>query len=145
MSVPRRAAELLDRIPRPRIQARSLAVIAAVAATWLTAWSMPRDFRVGNYVDDAHYAVLAKSLRTGQGYRTLNLPGQPPETKYPPGFPLLLASGWDPARTDAENLDRLRSVNLWLVGAVAAALTLLGTQSRWRMASMMDPRMRGPA
>lgn len=103
-----------------------LAVACATVAIWAIAWSTPRDFRVGNYVDDAHYVMLAKAIRTGGRYRTLNLPGAPPETKYPPAFPLLLATTWSAHRSDAANLERLRWVNLWLVGAVAAALVLVG-------------------
>lgn len=41
--------------------------------------------------DNAQYILLAQSLATGQGYRTINEPGTPPHTYYPPLFPLLLA------------------------------------------------------
>lgn len=115
------------KLPDGLIRSRPLAVIVAVGTIWSVAWSLPRDFRIGNYVDDAHYAMLAKAIRLGGRYRTLNLPGQPPETKFPPAFPALLATGWSLQRSDPENLERLRSVNLWLVGAVAGALVLVGS------------------
>jgi hypothetical protein len=38
--------------------------------------------------------VTAKSLATGQGYKQVHLPGEPYQTKYPPVYPLLLASAW---------------------------------------------------
>lgn len=102
------------------------AAATATVAMWALAWSFPRDFSVGNFVDDAHYAVLAKSIRTQGMYSTINLPDSLPETKYPPGYPSLLALVWSPDRTDAENLDRIRWVNLVLVGPLAGLLTVLG-------------------
>ncbi len=107
---------------------RAWAVAAAVALGWLVALTAPRDFSVGNFVDDAHYAVLAKALREQGAYRTINLPDAPRETKYPPGFPSLLALVWSPDRTDPANLDALRWVNLSLVGALAAALAVLAME-----------------
>ena len=41
--------------------------------------------------DNAQYIFLAQALATGQGYRTINEPGSPPETYFPPLFPLMLA------------------------------------------------------
>jgi len=49
---------------------------------------------VGVFQDDGIYAVLAKSLATGHGYRYLNLPGEPHATHYPPLYPALLAALW---------------------------------------------------
>lgn len=40
--------------------------------------------------DNVAYYALAKALATGRGYVDLMTPGTPPETVYPPGFPLLL-------------------------------------------------------
>ncbi|MCD6521979.1 hypothetical protein J7K56_04350 [Candidatus Calescamantes bacterium] len=41
--------------------------------------------------DNAHYLILARSLAEGKGYRIISHPESPPETTYPPLFPLLLA------------------------------------------------------
>ncbi|MCD6219249.1 hypothetical protein J7K43_02560, partial [Candidatus Calescamantes bacterium] len=41
--------------------------------------------------DNAHYLILAKSLSEGKGYRNINMPSSPPETSYPPLFPLILS------------------------------------------------------
>ena len=45
--------------------------------------------------DNANYIILGESLRTGQGYRDLYLPGTPIHAKYPPLYPAILgALGW---------------------------------------------------
>lgn len=41
--------------------------------------------------DNARYIILAESIASGQGYKDMYLPEEPPHTQYPPGFPLLLA------------------------------------------------------
>ena len=41
--------------------------------------------------DNAQYIALAESIITGKGYRTLYMPEEPPNTHFPPGFPLLLS------------------------------------------------------
>ncbi len=40
--------------------------------------------------DNAAYYALTRALATGRGYVDLIAPGTPPETVYPPGFPLLM-------------------------------------------------------
>ena len=45
--------------------------------------------------DAGHYMVLGESLRSGLGFRDIQLPGSPWHAKFPPGYPLILAvSGW---------------------------------------------------
>ena len=108
---------------------RSLSLLAALVAGWGVAFAAPRDFTVGTFVDDAQYAVLAKSIRTQQSYRVLNLPGAPAETKYPPGWPAVLAAAWSPGLPDVANLDRLRWVNLALLGPLVALVALAGIEA----------------
>lgn len=48
----------------------------------------------GMYHDDAIYLTTAKALAAGEGYRILSLPGEPLQTKYPVGFPLMIAPAW---------------------------------------------------
>jgi hypothetical protein len=50
--------------------------------------------RFGSYHDDSIYVSTAKALATGQGYRLINLPGEPAQTKYPPLYPFLLSLIW---------------------------------------------------
>src|SRR5262245_38288012 len=47
---------------------------------------------VGVYHDDGIYAATAKALAEGRGYRLLNLPGEPAQTKYPILYPAALAA-----------------------------------------------------
>lgn len=54
--------------------------------------------------DDCLYFVSAKSLTDGGGYRIPSLPGEPPQTKYPPLYPLLLSVAWRITPSFPENL-----------------------------------------
>ena len=49
---------------------------------------------VGVAHDDGMYVILGKALATGQGYRWLHVPGAPPATHFPPGYPAVLAILW---------------------------------------------------
>jgi hypothetical protein len=49
---------------------------------------------VGLYHDDGIYAVNAKALAEGHGYRLISLPDEIPQTKYPILFPLGLSLIW---------------------------------------------------
>jgi hypothetical protein len=70
-----------------------LAVLVGLAWAWIL-WSWGDMPHATEYQDDGLYLIGAKSLATGQGYKILNLPGQPAQTKYPPGFPAWLAAAW---------------------------------------------------
>ncbi len=102
------------------------AVLAAGLGGWAVAALAPRDFAVGTFQDDAQYAVLAKAIREQHTYRSLEYPGHPLELKFPPGWPAVLALAWKPGGSGGENLQRLRWVNLALVGPLAAAMALAG-------------------
>jgi hypothetical protein len=107
---------------------RLAAAAAAAGCGWIVALAAPRDVPVGSYGDDARYVVLARALREQGRFRLLQVPGEPAETMFPPGFPAVLALAWSPAQSGTANLERLRWVNLALVGPLAAALCLAGTQ-----------------
>jgi hypothetical protein len=47
---------------------------------------------VGHIGDDGIYLVTAQSIRDGNGYRLPSRPGDPVARKYPPGFPLAIAT-----------------------------------------------------
>jgi len=51
-------------------------------------WSAPPRY------DGAGYAVLARALMSGQGYRAIDQSDQPRHAHFPPGYPFLLASIW---------------------------------------------------
>lgn len=68
-------------------------LLALLPALW-TAWAARGLPHLGAYHDDGIYWVTAKSLATGHGYTQIHLPGEPPQTKYPPVYPMLLAAAW---------------------------------------------------
>lgn len=51
-------------------------------------------FLFGYSHDGGVYAVTAKALATGHGYRIISLPDSPQQTKYPPLYPFLLSLVW---------------------------------------------------
>jgi hypothetical protein len=94
---------------------------------------------VGGYHDDGVYAVTAKSLAEGKGYRIISLPDAPFQTKYPILFPYLLSWIWKLAPQWPANVPYLKMVPLvsgvgwlwtsWLLirrcGMPRAALTMM--------------------
>lgn len=118
---------------RWRLALGAVALLGALAGV-LTMTPYP----VGSVVDDAMYLILAKSLATGEGYRSLNLPGAPPNTHFPPGYPAVLAAIWRLAPSFPANLLAFRAFNVLCLaaGAVAAArlLTLRGAGRGWGIA-----------
>lgn len=49
---------------------------------------------LGFYHDDGVYAVTAKALVEGKGYRIISLPGEPVQMTYPIFYPLVLSVVW---------------------------------------------------
>ncbi len=80
---PGRPGSMLEHPLAPAFVVAALALLAGLAV--MTPWM------VGAFYDDGTYLVLAKSLASGNGYRYLNLPGTPPATHFPPGYPVFLA------------------------------------------------------
>ena len=66
----------------------------------------------GVLIDDGIYVTTAKALATGQGYRLINLPGEPLQTKYPPIYPALLALVWKVWPTFPDNLVLMQGLTL---------------------------------
>jgi hypothetical protein len=88
--------------------AAALGVMAVALAYWMAV----RAPAAGVFHDDGIYAVTAKSLATGRGYRIVSLPGEIAQTKYPFLFPALLAAVWKIAPRFPENLIWLKLVPL---------------------------------
>src|SRR5579872_1649736 len=82
---------------------------AVLAILWVYGTAL-RSPAAGTFHDDGVYAVSAKSLATGRGYRILSLPDEIPQTKYPFLFPALLAVVWKWAPRFPENLMCLKLV-----------------------------------
>jgi hypothetical protein len=82
-------------IPKPMIKLAAVAIVALalMPALWILASN--RDIpQFGTYQDDGLFLIGAKSLSEHRGYRMLNLPGEPYQTKYQPLHAWLLAAIW---------------------------------------------------
>lgn len=80
-----------------------------------------RPLPVGVFQDDGIYVALAKSLATGNGYRYLNLPGNPIATHYPPLYPSFLAILWKLSPSFPENIAVFKFANSMLLAGAAVA------------------------
>lgn len=65
---------------------------------------------VGTFHDDGIYLVTAKALAEGKGYKIISLPSEIPQTKFPPLFPLILATIWKINPEFPSNLLLLKAV-----------------------------------
>ena len=80
-------------------------------------------YPIGAGGDDAMYLVLAKSLATGQGYHSINVPGAPANTHFPPGYPALLAALWRLSPSFPRNVILFKAFNIlcFVVAAIGMA------------------------
>jgi 4-amino-4-deoxy-L-arabinose transferase-like glycosyltransferase len=78
----------------------------------------------GVYHDDAIYVSTAKALAEGQGYRLINFPGSPKQTKYPILYPAVLAIVWKLWPSFPQNLVIMQSLTL-LIAAAAIGMCYL--------------------
>lgn len=90
--------------------------VAVASGVYLTAAS-----QAGLFHDDAVYMVNAKAIADGRGFRTVSVPTEPFQTKYPILYPLLLAGIWKIAPNYPDNVAVLR-----LVGTVSMVAFLVG-------------------
>lgn len=79
----------------------------------------------GTYYDDGVYLALAESLAKQGEYDYANLPGALPGVKYPPFYPVVLASGWRVFGAYPANLGALKTLNAGFYGLGAALVFLL--------------------
>jgi len=66
----------------------------------------------GLYHDDGIYVITAKSLAEGKGYRLIQLPGAPRQTKYPILYPAILAVIWKLWPNFPDNMLAMKFFNL---------------------------------
>jgi 4-amino-4-deoxy-L-arabinose transferase-like glycosyltransferase len=93
-------------------------IAAALVFCTLVAGAMVMVPRVtGVFHDDGIYVSTARSLATGHGYRLINLPDAPPQTKYPPLYPALLAVVWRLWPAFPDNLLALHWLTLFMSAA----------------------------
>jgi len=102
-----------------------------VIAIVLYAWKFD-SFQVGIYMDDAEYVVLAKSIASGPSYGLINEPNSVQPTRYPFGWPLLLAPVYS---LSGGNFQALKLVSFLATLANIAIIALLwqwlGLRTAW--------------
>jgi hypothetical protein len=69
-----------------------LVVLLALGLSALAFFSAPNI--IGLFHDDGIYAVVAKAISEGSGYRIISLPGDPYQTKYPFLYSYLISLAW---------------------------------------------------
>ncbi len=78
----------------------------------------------GTYHDDAIYVITAKALALGKGYRLIDLPMTPFQTKFPILYPALLAIIWKIWPSFPQNLLAMQGISLFC-GASTISLAYL--------------------
>lgn len=122
---------------------RNIRSRAKIVAFWLLALavavlfvvSMQRSMETyrcyfGQYHDDGIYLVTARALAEGRGFKIISLPGEPAQTKYPIGFPLLHAVLWKLCPGFPENLPAaiLMQAAIGAAAAIVVAAYLVKTR-----------------
>lgn len=114
------AAAPQARSPNNALPRRTALATAAIAV--LLGFFAMNDVPIGIFQDDGHYAILARAIANGDGYRYTNLPGAPAATHFPPGYPLLLALLWRVAPQFPANVAYLKLINVVLLPIAALAI-----------------------
>jgi hypothetical protein len=106
-------------LPRFRRYLPALILCAGLLPSAWLLYRFPDTPQLGTAVDDVIYLGAAKSLANNQGYREAALAGDFWETKYPPGYPLMLAAVLK-LNPPARNFWIIVHSWLWLAAASAA-------------------------
>src|SRR5215510_10920899 len=80
-------------------------------------WSSNKE-ALGLFHDDGIYAVVAKSLSDGAGYRIISLPTAPDQTKYPFLYSFVLSWLWSLDAKFPDNIGLLKAANAGFLAAV---------------------------
>lgn len=99
-----------------------IAAVSGLSACRNASWSAPPRY------DGAGYAVLARALLEGQGYRAIDHPDRPRHAHFPPGYPLLLAATWS-----------LTGISTTAARAASVACTVGATMAAWWWFRRMMP------
>ncbi|HEX7092022.1 MAG TPA: hypothetical protein VF192_18030 [Longimicrobiales bacterium] len=122
-----RHARLLAAVGGPGREAALVALLLLLIRPALLPDPRPA---VGSFNDDAIYVALGSAIAEGHGYRSLYLPGDPVQVRYPPGLPAVLALLWRIGGT----LDAVTELALALnAGLIALAAGLLYWLARTRL------------
>ena len=100
-----------------------------IAAVAILAMAGQGDFTAPPRYDGAGYAVLARSLAEGAGYRAIDHPDRPRHAHFPPGYPALLALAW-----------RIAGPSAPVAHVVSSLCTLGATLAAWWWFRRIYPR-----
>jgi hypothetical protein len=95
-------------------------VVIAVLGVWAQNAAL-----VGINYDDGIYALLARAIANGDGYRLTFLPVALPGIKYPPVYPLSLVPFWILAGSQESALWAMKIANGMYLGVAAGTFTYL--------------------
>ena len=111
-----------DQQPAPIALTRRDAATAVALAilVFFTGWLRMAPGVCGSFHDDAIYVSTAEALASGQGYRLIDVPGAPLQTKYPVLYPALLSAVWYVWPSFPENLIAMQVLTLAFAAAAAA-------------------------
>jgi hypothetical protein len=101
-----------------------LAVLIGVVVAVLGVWAQNESLVGVNY-DDGIYALLAKALAHGEGYRVVFLPVDVPGVKYPPLYPMSLVPFWLLSGSQEAALYAMKLANGIYIGAAAGLFAFL--------------------
>ena len=99
--------------PRFAIAAIVLGLLLGAAAIWGA-----NKQALGLFHDDGIYAVVAKAISQGDGYRIISLPSAPPQTKYPFLYSYLLSWLWSLNPAFPRNILLLKAFNIGVLVAI---------------------------
>jgi hypothetical protein len=95
----------------------ALAVFLGLLVGIASFWSTNREV-LGLFHDDGIYAVVAKSLSGGSGYRIISLPTAPEQTKYPVLYSYILSWLWSFNPKFPDNIGLLKTANAVFLGVI---------------------------
>jgi len=101
-----------------------VAAFVLAGALLVGGWARMVPGVAGAFHDDGVYALTAKALAEGDGYRLIQLPGAPPQTKYPILYPAFLSLFWDEAEPLPSRVHAMQLATLLLAAAAVAGFYL---------------------
>ena len=114
----------------PAIEGAAVPVVLAIIVLLLGACRLAPHVS-GTFHDDGIYVATAKSLAEGNGFRLIDLPGQPAQTKYPFLYPAALAVIWKSWPRFPENLVAMQWLSLVCAAAAVALANSYLTKHRF--------------
>lgn len=101
-----------------------LAVLVGIVVAAVGVWAQNESLVGVNY-DDGIYALLAKALSDGEGYRVTFLPVDVPGVKYPPLYPMSLVPFWVFSGSQEAALSAMKVANGIYIGVAAGLFVFL--------------------